>query len=203
MNVRLHYDIEFMAGIYYEGCLQMNSYSVGLELLTQTPDALSTNIAMERLKAFVYGELANAVFVGPADAEKADMLNILGVNAVLLPDEPVDQIIGIMLYCKLNAVMEHRMVLTSTDTSSMLGDSVRYTHDEEDALGPFAQEGWWHRPSRFHNSVETEPAAEKVVKVESSGWHEYNLTWPEDRQEHTGNTVVFANFPKNEDQPTQ
>ena len=65
---------------------------------------------MERLKAFVYGELANAVFVGPADAEKADMLNILGVNAVLLPDEPVDQIIGIMLYCKLNAIMEDETI---------------------------------------------------------------------------------------------
>lgn len=203
MNVRLHYDLEFMAGIYYENRLQMNSYSVSLSLLTQTHDAASTNVAMERLRAFVYSELANAVFVGPSDYEKADMLSMMGVNVVLLPDEPVDQIIGIMLYCKLNAVMEHRMIVTDIDTSSFLGDSVRYSHDEDDALGPFANDGWWHRSNCHHDTDHVEPASEKVVKVESAGWHEYNLEWPEERQEHTGNTVVFANFSKHEDQPIQ
>ena len=53
MNVRLQYELEFMGGIYYEDRLQLNQYSVSLQLLTQTTDALQTNIAMERLKAFV------------------------------------------------------------------------------------------------------------------------------------------------------
>ena len=50
MNVRLQYDLEFLAGIYYDDQLQFNSYSVSVSLLTQTADAASSNIALERLK---------------------------------------------------------------------------------------------------------------------------------------------------------
>jgi len=38
MNVRLQYSLEFLAGIYFEDQLQMNSYEVNLNLLTKTAD---------------------------------------------------------------------------------------------------------------------------------------------------------------------
>ena len=202
MNVRLQYELEFMAGIYYDGALQLNSYSVSLQLLTQNTNALYTNIAMERIKAFVYSELCDTVFVGPADHEKAEMLAVLGMNVTTLPDEPVDQIIGIMLYCKLNAIMEDQMLVTKLDIQSYLGDSVWYQHDEDDAIGPFKADGWWHRATCQHNDIEPESESEKVVRVATTGWTEYRLDWPE-TQENTGNTVVFANFQRNENQPTQ
>lgn len=201
MNVKLQYELDFMAGIYYEGTLQLNNYSVSLQLLTQSTDALRTNIAMERLKAFVYSELCDAVFVGPADQDKVEMLSMMGINVVTLPDEPVDQIIGVMLYCKLNAVMEDQMIVTKLDIQSYLGDSVWYQHDEDDAVGPFKHDGWWHEAGCRH-CVDLEPQADNVVKVANKGWTEYGLDWP-DEQENTGNTVVFANFQRNENQPTQ
>ena len=203
MNVRLQYELDFMAAIYYESRLQCNSYSVSLNLLTHSRDAASTNIAMERLRAFVYSELESAVFIGPKEREKADMFAIMGCNVVTLPEEPVDQVIGLMLYCKLNAVMENRMSVTAIDIQSYLGDSVWYQHDEEDTIGPFVQEGWWHQPTCEHNNVELETAAENIVKVSTSGWHDYGLEWPEDRTELNGNTVVFANFQRNENEPTR
>lgn len=196
MNVKLQYELEFMAGIYYEGVLQLNSYSVSLQLLTQSTDPLLTNIAMERLKAFVYSELCNTVFIGPADQDKVEMLSMLGMNVTTLPDEPVDQIIGVMLYCKLNAIMEDQMLVTKLDIQSYLGDSVWYQHDEDDAIGPFKNDGWWHESGCRH-CVDLEPQTDNVVKVASKGWTEYGLDWP-DEQEHTGNTVVFANFSRNE-----
>ena len=201
MNVRLQYELEFMAGIYYEGILQLNSYSASLQLLTLTTDAMRTNIALERLKAFVYAELCDTVFIGPKDRDKAEMLTMLGVNVTTLPDEPVDQIIGIMLYCKLNAIMEDQMIVTKLDIQSYLGDSVWYQHDEDDAVGPFKQDGWWHEAGTRHY-FDTEPQSDNVVKVANKGWTEYGLDWPE-AQESTGNTVVFANFQRNENQPTQ
>lgn len=202
MNVRLQYELEFMAGIYYEGRLQLNSYSVSLQLLTQSVNAVVTNIAMERLKAFVYSELCDTVFVGPEDHDKAEMLTVLGMNVTTLPDEPVDQIIGVMLYCKLNAVMEGHMLVTKLDIQSYLGDSVWYQHDEDDATGPFKEDGWWHEAGCRH-SFDPEPQADNVVKVANKGWTEYRLDWPETQPENTGNTVVFANFQRNENQPTQ
>ena len=63
MNVRLQYDLEFLAGIYYDDQLQINNYEVSINLLTKTTDSASTNVAMERLKAFVHGVLAEASII--------------------------------------------------------------------------------------------------------------------------------------------
>ena len=200
MNVRLQYDLDFLAGIYYDDRLQMNSYSVSMSLLTKTTDAVNTNIAMDRLKIFMHGELANTVFINQDARERAEMLQIMGINITTLPEEPVDQIIGMMLYYKLNAIMEGRMSVTRLDLSSVLGDSVWYQHDEEeDSPGPFRVEGWWHAPTVQHDTVIVGDAGDNVVKVVPNAWIEYGLTWPEDAAEPTANTVVFANFSKNED----
>jgi hypothetical protein len=197
MNVRLQYDLEFLAGIYYDDQLQMNSYSVSMNLLTKTSDPASTNIAMDRLKYFVHGVLESTVFINQTNMERAEMLNIMGVNITTLPEEPVDQIVGMMLYYKLNAIMEGRMVVSQLNISSELGDSVWYMHDEEDNLGPFRADGWWHKASIQHETIEPEDTGANIVKVMSTGWYEMGLDWPEDKPP-TGNTVVFANFAKDE-----
>ena len=156
MNVKLQYELDFMAGIYYDDRLQLNQYSVSLQLLTQSINALVTNVAMERLKAFVYSELCDTVFVGPNNQAQAEMFAMMGMNVTTLPEEPVDQIIGLMLYCKLNAIMEDQMLVTKLDIQSYLGDSVWYQHDEDDVIGPFRNNGWWHEPTCQHNSIELE-----------------------------------------------
>jgi hypothetical protein len=194
MNVRLQYDLDFLAGIYYEDQLQMNRYTVSLNLLTKTKDSVSTNIAMDRAKAFVHGALESSVLINQNNMARAEMMQLMGINVTTLPEEPVDQIIGMMLYYKLNAIMEERMIVTSLDISSTLGDSVWYQHDEEDAAGPFAQDGWWSQASMQHETIDREPAPGNVVKVTSTGWYELNLDWPENSAPASNNTVVFAKF---------
>jgi hypothetical protein len=107
-----------------------------------------------------------------------------------------------MLYCKLNAVMEDRMTVTSLDISSILGDSVWYSHDEDDNLGPFSynttEGSWWHNSSTQHHTLETESVPDNVFKVTPGTWHEYGLMWPEERVEPLGNTVIYPNFRKHE-----
>ena len=198
MNVRLQYDLDFLAGIYYEDQLQMNRYTVSLNLLTKTKDSASTNIALDRAKAFVHGALESTVFINQVNMERAEFMQMMGINVTTLPEEPVDQIIGMMLYYKLNAIMEDRMTVTGLDIASSLGDNVWYQHDEEDLSGPFAGEGWWHQASMQHESVERNPESGNIVKVMSTGWYELNLEWPENTAPAGDNTVVFANFPRNE-----
>ena len=202
MNVRLQYDLEFLAGVYYEDRLRFNSYSISLSLLTRTTEAANSSIALERLKCFVYHELADTVFFGPADQDKAEMFQILGTNVTTLPDAPIDQIVGMMLYCKLNAVMEDRMTVTSLDISSILGDSVWYSHDEDDNLGPFSynitEGAWWHNSSTQHHTLEVELVPDNVVKVTPSTWNEHGLMWPEERVEPTSSSVIYPNFRKHE-----
>jgi len=198
MNVRLQCDLDFLAGVYYEDQLQMNRYTVSLNLLTKSKDSASTNVALDRAKAFVHGALESTVFINQANMPRAEMMQLMGINVTTLPEEPVDQVIGMMLYYKLNAIMEDRMTVTGLDIASSLGDNVWYQHDEEDVSGPFAGDGWWYRPSMQHESVERDPEPGNIVKVMSTGWYELNLEWPENTAPASDNTVVFANFPRNE-----
>jgi hypothetical protein len=196
MNVRLQYDLEFLAGVYYDDCLQINSYDVSMSLLTKTKDSASTNIAMERLKAFVHGVLESTVFINQANMERAEFLQLAGCNVTTLPEEPVDQIVGMMLYYKLNAIMEDRMVITNLDIASRLGDGVWYQHDDEDGTGPFAADGWWHEPTVQHESLPQPVTDSKVVEVHPNAWAEYGLMWPEQTTASKEHSVVYANFPK-------
>lgn len=198
MNVRLQYDVDFLAGVYYDQQLQMNQYSVTMNLLTKTKDSISTNVALDRVKLFIAGAMESTVFINQAHQEQAELLLMLGANVTTLPEDPVDQIVGMMLYYKLNAIMEGRMEIVNLDLSSTLGDSVWYQHDEEDSAGPFAVNGWWHASSMQHDTLESEPVPANVVKVMSTGWHEMNLDWPENNTGTDKSKVLYANFPRNE-----
>ena len=87
MNVRLQYDLEFLGGIYFEEQLQMNHYSVSLNLVTGTSDPADTNIAMDRVKAFVFGELEHSVFMNAAQRERAR-------SGAVRPELRVDRAVG-------------------------------------------------------------------------------------------------------------
>jgi hypothetical protein len=176
----------------------MNRYTVSLNLLTNSKDSAATNIALDRAKAFVHGALESTVFINQDNMERAEFMQMMGIRVTTLPQEPVDQIVGMMLYYKLNAIMEDRMTVTGLDIASSLGDNVWYQHDEDDQSGPFAEDGWWHRASMQHESIEQDPEPGNIVKVMSTGWYELNLEWPENTAPVSDNTVVYANFPQNE-----
>ena len=197
MNVRLQYDIEFPAGIYMQDQLKFNSYSVTLHLLTNTSDPISINVALERIKWFVYAELEDAVFVNQQQKERAELMSMMGINVTLLPEEPVDQVVGMMLFYKLNAITEGRLLITDLAISSAANDGITYMHNEEDHPGPYAIDGWWSNPGCQHETYD-DSSVEKIVKVSTRGWHEAGLDWP-DEQQPVANTVVYANFTRNED----
>lgn len=196
MNVRLQTNLEFPAGIYYNDQLRMNRYNVSVQLCTAATDHEQINIAMDRLKMFVYSELADTVFMNQGDVERAQFMDILGINVTTLPEDPIDQIVGLMLYCKLNAVMEGRMFVEQLNISSLLGDDVIYLHDMEDAVGPFQAEGWWHLNDTSHNSFDNIEAQENVVKVPTTGWGKYNLNWHDSAAASPGKTVSFSKMTK-------
>lgn len=199
MNVRLQYNLEFSGAIHIDGALRINQYQVNLNLETQSADRAAINVAMDRLKCFVNLELADAVFVNQQERDLCELLQMIGANVVSLPDDPVDQIIGLMLFCKLNAIMEGVMAITALDICSNLGDNVWYEHTEEDAVGPLAAPGWWHNSGTVHNDLTESENTDKVVKV-LHPWAEYGLLWPEavDKIKENEHTVVYAKFPRHE-----
>lgn len=201
MNVRLQYSIDFMAGCYFDGMLRMNNYRVRLWMMTTTMDGESHNVAFDRIKFFIADSLESSVFINGSNEEQCKLLANAGVKITTLPDEPVDQLIGIMLYCKLNAICEDRMIIGEVEISSELGGEVTYMHSDEEPIGPYDQKGWWHNANLMHYNNKISETENIMSLGAISSWRELELQWPEDDEpssEDTGNTIVFVNFNKDE-----
>ena len=200
MNVRLEYTMTFTAGVWWEGRMIMNNYLARVSMITNCVEPANQNTAFERLKYFVFNQLNSTIFVNRTHQDTCDKFVAAGLDVTSLPAEPVDQIIGMMLYCKLNAVMEQRIVINEIEVSSELGEHMVYLHAADENLGPFDIAGWWHDSDPIHCDL-TLIDSDKVVAMHRAGvWRELGLAWHEesDPVSDSDNTVVFADFKNNE-----
>ena len=197
MNVRLRFNITFPAAAWFDGELMMTNYTLALNLLTLTMDPQDQNIALERIKFFLLNELHSTIFINQTDDERAEIFTDVGLNVTTLPEEPVDQVVGIMLFYKLNAIMEGRMKVTELVMSSEAGDSIEYFHSENEHTDLFPENGWWHEPTLCHSSVELDDSedSENVVDLNADDdWREQDLAWAQAEVTQDLGQVVFANF---------
>lgn len=197
MNVRLRYNITFPAAAWFEEELMMTNYTVALNFLTQTLDPRDQNIALDRVKYFLINELHSTIFINQAEVERAEAFTDVGLNVTTLPEEPVDQVVSIMLYYKLNAIMEGRMKITELVMSSDAGDGIEYFHNENEHTDLFPESGWWHEPTLCHSSVELddETEGENVVSIgTNTEWEDQELGWAHEEVTTDLGQVVFANF---------
>lgn len=200
MNVRLEYDMNWRAAIWFEDRLQINDYAAELSIHTNTSNHEDHVTCMARLNHFVYHELTNTVFIKQDNQEQLKALAAAGIKVTTMPEEPIDQIIGIALYCKLNAILEEKMIVTNVTIQSLLGDNVRYLHASNESLGPCVESGWWTDPGPIHSNFKPTTGGKRVVKLNRTPtWRDMDLGWSgiEEPKSET-NTVRFAKFPIDE-----
>jgi hypothetical protein len=200
MNVRLRYEIIFTAGVYYDDAVLFNNYIASLNLVTNTASTVEQNIALARMKYFVHERLEHSVFVQDSEQDQIRRLDQAHVKVSNLPESPVDQVIGIALLSKLNAVMEQRLIVLSVDISSDLGDCVVYCHSVDEPGGPLEQDGWWQRSDLSHYDHKILNRNQRIIKINRNlEWRDVDLDWQQTPQHHESN-IVIANFPKNADE---
>jgi len=200
MNVRLRHNLSFQAGVYYGDEMRMNQYALTLHMLTNSSNAVDHNVAFERIKYFVYNCLDSTIFINSEHQNQCNKFLASGLSITTLPGEPVDQLIGLMLYYKLNAIMESRIIVEQTEVSSMLGENMIYLHSEDEITDIGIIPDWWTSPDTIHSTYMMSDA-DKIVSMHTNNqWREIDLVWPETKNsEETGNIVVFADFkPGNE-----
>jgi hypothetical protein len=199
MNARISTDLHFIAGVYYDGVLQMNSYILKLWMMTCTADAESHNIAFERIKYFVYNQLDSSILINSEHQEQCEKFVAAGLKVTTMPTEPVDQLVGIMLYYKLNSIMEGRITVVETEISSTLGDAMVYLHNEIENLEIDNQPDWWKSADLDHCDTDLLDTDKIVSMPHLQSWKKLDLDWPATVDQNTvGNTVVFADFSKND-----
>lgn len=192
MNVRLEKEFDFMASAYLDGSVICNKYKIKMELFTNTMDGVEQNLALDRVRHMLYNRFSNRLFISDADRDIADQFHSMGFKTVVLPEVPVDQIIGIMLFTKLNAVMENRLIVTQLKICSELGDHMWYLQDSEEDFGPFENNGWWHDNKDNVNTVDVVRPG-KVVNFSKNkkGWEDLNLDW--DHVDDDSTVLEFSN----------
>lgn len=182
MNVRLAIDFDFLASAYLDAQVFCNRYMVQLELITNTMDHIDQNVALDRIRHMLYHEFSNALFISDSKSDLATQFDQLGSKTCVIPGPPVDQLLGIMLFAKLNAVMQERLFLTQLKISSDLGDKLVYCQDSEEDLGPFEYTGWWHdSDNRIANTSQNDKHG-NVVELGNKidPWHQFGLEWNKD-----------------------
>jgi hypothetical protein len=187
--------MSFTAGIYYDDEMRMNHYTLVVNMTTNSIDAVSHNVAFERLKFFVYNNLDSSIFIDASNTEKCQQFATAGLKITTMPGEPVDQLVGLMLYYKLNAIMEDRIIVDETEISSMLGENMTYLHSDNENTDIEYTPEWWLTSDTVHSDLAWIDV-DKIVNMHTNNqWRELDLSWPEsETSTATGNIVVFADF---------
>jgi len=198
MTARVSKSFSFQTGVHFNNTFSINTYHTAIDFDIETESIREQNIALERIKYFLDFCLENSIFIDENETESIQKYHDADIKVCTLPKEPYDQIIGIMLMIKLNAISEGRLVATDITITSKMSDGVAYHHSIEENTGPFKSNGWWHENSLRMSNLIKPNKSKKVVKLKKSpySWEELYLTWA-DPIEATPNTiseVVFANF---------
>jgi hypothetical protein len=202
MNVKIGYTSHFIAGVWWDDHLIMSTYTATFKMTTATDSPQDTNTALDRLKYMVEEYLPDSVFIKETNTDQIALLQAAGIKTIIMPEEPVDQIIGMMLYSKIGAVMDGRIVLRSVMLSSTAGDDVIYEHDLSESTAPFDEPGWWRQPTPTCE-LETKHNSETNLFVLSTTnpWRDLGLEWISDTDSEvdTGNVLVFTEFRNDKD----
>jgi hypothetical protein len=174
----------------------MNNYNLTLWMTTNSENSVDQTISFERIKYFIYSQIDNTIFINGANKTQCTLLSKAGLDITPLPSDPVDQLIGIMLYHKLNAIAEDRMIVVETEISSTYGANMIYLHAEFENTTGYKQPTWWTSPDLTHSDFVVSTKSEKVLSIpQSTDWAELDLAWSDASLEKSpGNVVVFADF---------
>ena len=196
MNVRLKHDIQFTAGIYHDSKLIMNNYNLRLWMTTNSENSVDQGISFERIKYFIYSQIDNTIFINSNQKAQCTLFSIAGLVITTMTNDPVDQLIGIILYYKLNAITEDRMIIMETEISSSYGANMTYLHSDFENTSGFKQPDWWTSPDLTHSGFVLANKSEKVLSIPTStDWRELDLAWSDEQSSNSpGNVVVFADF---------
>jgi hypothetical protein len=168
--------------------------------MTNTPDGIANNVAFDRIKYFVYNELDSSIFISSEYEEQCKKYLDAGIRITTFPGDPVDQLVGIMLYHKLSAIMEDRIILGEVEISSGLGEGLVYIHGDHENIDDLDPPDWWDSVDLIHCEGDLLDSDKIVTMHHGSVWRDLDLQWPdiedvtEEPEEESGNTVVFADF---------
>lgn len=199
MNHNIEWTTNFLAiDVIDEGVIP-NFYTVRLSLRVN-PETSATNhaIAFERIKCLIDERFSDGILVAYEDDLSDLFFDICAGQLIVLPDYPHDQVVGMALFSKINAIVEGNIIVDSIQISSAQGNNLTYTFSS-DSPGFTAKRGskkvvlWWDRPDLTTFDVTND-------EYEVTSWEELGLMWevPAKPKKGKKSTKPVATTPKME-----
>ena len=157
---------------------RMVNYNIVVDMTTASADNQELNTAFARMKYWLY-EIMHSSVVISHDHPRLNSWQDTGSRLLIFPEEPVDQIVGIVLFRKLTAMVEQRLTISRVSISSHLDDDMIYHHDEDEPQGGVSHSGWWcdARPT-WYNDVSKSRRNSKVININRQPeWRDHDLDW--------------------------
>lgn len=199
MTARINRTFTFQSGVHFNDEFCMNTYDVIVDFTVESLSIREQNIALERIKYFFSDCLSDSILVRDTDSDSIEKYAAANLRVCTLPEEPYDQIVGIMLLVKLNSIAEGRLTATSISVGSSMSDGVYCMHDLDENMGPFNATSWWTDASASITNFAPLSKNKRIVKLAkpTTSWDDVYLSWEEeDTLIKTGPTaeIVFGSF---------
>lgn len=168
-----------MAAVHFNGKYMVNLYEMSASMTINTLDAPDQNTAVERITHFMGSVIEDCIFVCETEKEAIDKYTKAGMRVCTIPEEPYDQIVGLILINKCNAIMENRIVMTDVTLGSKLSNLIRFELSNETAEAEFNGDHWWNIPTTCITSKKKKEK-DKIVNLfdhKCDDWVELELTW--------------------------
>jgi hypothetical protein len=178
MSIKITKDFVFMTALHFEGQFMTNLYEMTANMVVETEDAVQQNIAIERLSYFLTEQIENCIFINENDKEFIQKYKNAGMKVCTVPEDPYDQILGLILINKFNAIMENRIVVTDITFGSKLSNLVKFQITNESAEAEFPGNYWWNDNSANISLKKT--GKEKIVDLreyKAQDWNKLDLSW--------------------------
>lgn len=179
MSTRIVKDFTIDAAVHFENKFMITPFDMKLFMDVETDSVREQNVAIERTNYFLQYHLDSCIFVDSKLTDAISKYEQAGIRVVEMPEEPYDQIVGIVLLLKLNSIMEDRLIITDCVFGSKLSTGIKFDLAVEQAKESFHGKFWWNDPS-LSLTNRTLNKKDKVVKLFDIGkWDQIGLSWKE------------------------
>ncbi len=178
MTTRVTKDFTFLSSLHFDNRFMVNLYEMNASMIIETFDVQEQNVAVERMNYFITSVLEDCIFVNQEEKDAIQKYSEAGMKVVEVPEDPYDQILGLLLLNKCNAIMEDRVHVTDIIFGSKLSNLIKFELTSEMSINEYPGKFWWNDPSL--STVSKGKKKDKIVKLfdhNTTDWANLELTW--------------------------
>lgn len=193
--IRLEKLMTWTCCVSYDQGHVVNQYLLQMEFSSGTDDEQQQTTAYQRIKWWIHDVMQNSLLLNQTD-ELLPVYANTRQRVLAMPADPVDDVVALMLFYKLNSIVEQRLVIDRIKLSSDQGDNVWYVHDNDEPPVEIEPNSWWldSGPTWIDKDCMKFSTEHKVVELERrSSWEDLGLGWEPQSDQPQGN-VIFTEF---------